>query len=100
MTMKHSCHTSLFYGRPFVYRLDKAAGSVEASNTLLPFHNILHFDMNLMKYYIYKCSQCFVTDANISCAKCKTAFCVTTHRDKVQDEEAAHITPPHNTVFL
>ena len=41
------------------------------------------------------CSQCFVTDSSISCAKCKTAFCVTLHRDKVQDEEAAHITPPH-----
>ena len=25
------------------------AGSVETSNTFLPFHNILHFNMNLMK---------------------------------------------------
>ena len=46
------------------------------------------------------CSQCFVTDSNISCAKYKTAFRVILHRDKVQDEESAHITPPHNTVFL
>jgi hypothetical protein len=28
------------------------------------------------------------------------AFWVTIHRDKVHAEEAAHITPPHNTVFL
>jgi len=25
------------------------AGSVETSNKCLPFHNILHFNMNLMK---------------------------------------------------
>ena len=28
------------------------------------------------------------------------AIWVTLHMDKVHDEEAAHITPPHNTVFL
>ena len=28
------------------------------------------------------------------------AFCIIFHRDKVQDEEAIHITPPHNTAFL
>ena len=31
---------------------------------------------------------------------CQMQDCVTLNRDKVHDEEAAHITPPHNTVFL
>ena len=46
------------------------------------------------------CSQCFVTYSDTSCDKYKTAFCVTLHRDKLQDEKAAHITPPHYSVDM
>ena len=41
-----------------------------------------------------------MTNSSISCAFMQDCFLRTLHRDKVQDEEAAHITLPHNTVFL
>ena len=39
----------LFMGDRVFTGWTNAAGSVEISNTVLPFHDILHFNMNLMK---------------------------------------------------
>ena len=45
----HDNEAQLFMGDRVVTGWTNAAGLVEASNKLLPFHNILHFSMNLMK---------------------------------------------------
>ena len=49
MTMKSSCHIQLFMGDRVFTGWTNAAGSVEISNKLLPFHDILRFNLNLMK---------------------------------------------------
>ena len=75
------------------------ADSVETSNKCLPFHNILHFDMHDLDEVMF-INVHSVSSPTPTSRVPNAAFWVTIHRDKVHDEEAAHITPPHNTVFL